>query len=191
MELVNLLNVKNRNELREWLIKHHTIEKECWVIVKRGTPKDDGVFWYLDAVEEALCFGWIDSTTKKISDTQTAQRLSPRRQKSPWTELNKERCRRMEKLGLMTLAGHAVLPDMTPDGFVIDEEILKELQREPQVWENFQKFPPLYRRVRIDTIQTNKKNTEVFKSRLEKLIVNTRECIMYGDWNDYGRLSDY
>ena len=191
MDIVNLLNVKNRNELREWLIKYYKIEKECWVIVKRGIPKEDGVFLYLDAVEEALCFGWIDSTTKKISNTETAQRLSPRRHRSTWTELNKERCRRMQKLGLMTPSGHAVLPNMAPDEFVIDAEILQELQREPQVWANFQKFPPLYQRVRIDTIQTNKKNTEVFKNRLDKLIKNTRECIMYGDWNDNGRLSDY
>lgn len=191
MELNNLLNLKNRNELREWLIQNHNIEKECWIVVKRGIPKDEGVFWYLDAVEEALCFGWIDSTTKKISDTETAQRLSPRRRRSPWTELNKERCRRMEKLGLMTPAGRAVFPDMTVDGFVIDKEIIEELQREPQIWANFQKFPPLYQRIRVDTIQTNKKNAEVFKNRLEKLIKNTRECTMYGDWDDNGRLSDY
>lgn len=191
MEVTNLLNVKNRNELREWLIQHHNTEKECWIVVKRGTPKDEGVFWYLDAVEEALCFGWIDSMTKKISDTETAQRLSPRRRISPWTELNKERCRRMEKLGLMTPAGRAVFPDMTLDGFVIDEEILEELKREPQVWANFQKFPPLYQRVRIDTIQTNKKNKDVLQKRLTKFIKNTRECVMYGEWDDNGRLSNY
>ena len=72
-------------------------KNECWVAVKRGRPVDDGTFWYIDAVEEAMCFGWIDSTTKKTEDGVTVQRLAPRRKGSLWSELNKERCRRMER----------------------------------------------------------------------------------------------
>ena len=67
----------------------------------------------IDAVEEAMCFGWIDSTTKKMDNGITAQRLAPRRKGSLWSELNKERCRRMERLERMTDAGRAVLPDMS------------------------------------------------------------------------------
>ena len=70
------------------------------MIVKRGRPQNDDTFWYIDAVEEALCFGWIDSTVKKLDNGITIQRLSPRKKGS-----NKERCRRMEKLGKMTQAG--------------------------------------------------------------------------------------
>ena len=188
MELKNLIDVKSRQELREWLKENYKSEPECWVVVKRGRPKDDGTFWYIDAVEEAMCFGWIDSTTKKISEEVTAQKLAPRKPKSLWSELNKERCRRMERLGLMTDAGRAVLPDMTETGFVIDDEILKALRSDPVVWENFNKFPALYQRVRIDTIQIKKKQPELFASRLEKFITNTKEGIMYGEWNDNGRL---
>ena len=191
MEIKNLLEVTNRDELRVWLEKYHQIEKECWVAVKRGRPKDDGIFWYIDAVEEAMCFGWIDSTTKTLDNGVTAQKLAPRRKGSLWSELNKERCRRMEKLGRMTDAGRAVLPDMTETGFVIDNEILELLQSDPVVWENFNKFPALYQRVRIDTIQIKKKQPELFASRLEKLITNTKEGIMYGEWNDNGRLINY
>ena len=64
-----------------------------------------GVLPYIDVVEEALCFGWIDSTLKKLPDGRLAQRLSPRRKKSHWTELNKQRCQDLEKRGLMTPAG--------------------------------------------------------------------------------------
>lgn len=78
MTINNLLNVKSRDELREWLMQNHDKEPECWVVVKRGRPVDDGTFWYIDAVEEAMCFGWIDSTTKKLADGVTAQRLCPR-----------------------------------------------------------------------------------------------------------------
>lgn len=188
MEPINLLPAKNRDELRAWLETHHDTEKECWVIVKRGRPTDDTTFWYIDAVEEALCFGWIDSTTKKFENGVTAQKLAPRRPGGLWSELNKERCRRMERLGRMTDAGRAVLPDLSPSGFVIDPDILRALQADETVWENFLKFPPLYRRVRIDTIQIKKKQPELFQRRLQKLIDHTRDGVMYGEWNDNGRL---
>ena len=111
MQPKNLLTAKNRNELRVWLAKNYDKESECWVIVKRGRPQNDNTFWYIDAVEEAMCFGWIDSTTKTLENGITAQKLVPRKKKSLWSELNKERCRRLEKLGLMTEAGRAVLPE--------------------------------------------------------------------------------
>lgn len=190
MEIKNLLPAKNRDELREWLIKNHKTEDECWVVVKRGRPIDNGTFWYIDAVEEAMCFGWIDSTTKKMSNGITAQRLAPRRKGSVWSELNKERCRRMERLGRMTNAGRSVLPDMSENGFVIDKDILTALQADQEIWENFQNFPPLYQRVRIDTIQIKKKQPDLFNSRLQKLLENTKVGVMYGEWNDNGRLLD-
>lgn len=59
MEPVNLLNAKNRDEIRQWFEHNYKTENEYWVIVKRGRPKDDGTFWYIGAVEEAMCFGWI------------------------------------------------------------------------------------------------------------------------------------
>lgn len=191
MQPTNLLNVKNRNELRQWLIENHDREKECWVVVKRGKPKNAATFWYIDAVEEAMCFGWIDSTAKKLENGVTAQRLAPRKKNSLWSELNKERCRRMEKLGFMTDAGRAVLPDMSPSGFVIDKDILNALQADKAVWNNFINFPSLYQRVRIDTIQIKKKQPELFNSRLQKFIENTRQNTMFGEWNDNGRLLNY
>ncbi len=86
----------------------------------------------------------------------------------------------MERLGRMTDAGRAVLPDASPKGFTMDADIEKVLKAESIVWENFQKFPPLYQRVRIDTIQIKKKQPELFQSRLQKLIENTRKGICMG-----------
>lgn len=186
MEIDKLLTFNKREELREWLLANSTTEKYCWVIVTIK-PKLDTLL-YLDVVEEALCFGWIDGVKKKLSETQTAQRLSPRAKKSPWTELNKERVRRLEKLGLMTDEGRKILPSDFHQPFKIDSVIEEKLKEDQQIYENFMAFPDLYRRIRIDTIQTNKKDTVLFESRLAKLIEQTKANKQYGAWHDNGRL---
>lgn len=189
MNIDNLLNLNTREMLREWLKENHNIERYCWILVSFKSKPD--TLLYLDAVEEALCFGWIDGIEKKISEDHLAQRLSPRSQKTSWTELNKERVRRMEKLGLMTDAGRKVLPDMNPEAFVIDPYIYQRLIEDQRVYDNFMGFPELYRRIRIDTIQRVRKDKELYLSRLEKFVKKTRDNQMYGDWNDNGRLLDY
>ncbi|XID94762.1 YdeI family protein [Paenibacillaceae bacterium WGS1546] len=186
MEIDNLIPAKSREDLRGWLQENGKTEKCCWVVVSMK-PQPETLL-YLDAVEEALCFGWIDGIKKKISDAQAAQRLSPRSKRSSWTELNKERVRRLEKLGLMSDEGRKVLPDMDKNAFKIDAVIAQRLQEERQVYENFMAFPDLYRRIRIDTIQSCRNQPELYKSRLDKFITNTRENKMYGQWHDNGRL---
>ena len=109
MEVTNLLSFKERNELRQWLMENHTIERECWVVSYRKKQPEWDALLYLDIVEEALCFGWIDSTCKKLPDGRLVQRLSPRRMRSHWTELNKQRCRDLKRHGLMTPAGLAAM----------------------------------------------------------------------------------
>jgi uncharacterized protein YdeI (YjbR/CyaY-like superfamily) len=186
MEIENLLAVRTKEDLRVWLCEKGRTERSCCVIVsKKPTP---GILLYLDAVEQALCFGWIDGTTKKYSETEFAHRLSPRRPKSSWTELNKERARRLERLGLMTAEGRNVLPDLHPDSFRIDPLIEQRLKENAVVYEHFTKFPVLYRTVRIDTIQSYKKDAELFNKRLDKFIKFTRQNKMYGQWHDDGRL---
>ncbi|MBR6410613.1 MAG: thymidylate synthase [Clostridia bacterium] len=187
---VNVLTVKNRQEFRAWLAEHSASEPECWVDVKRGRPADPEQFYYLDAVEEALCFGWIDST-QTVIDGVRMQRFSPRRKNSPWTELNKERVRRLEKLGLMTDAGRAVLPGMGPRSFRVDADIETAL-KQARVWSRFKSFPPLYQRVRAGNISFYKKrNPDAYEKMLAHLIEETRKGQMFGEWNDYGRLVNY
>ena len=122
MDHKNILEVVDRADFRKWLEQNGAAETECRISVKRGKPLDDTVFYYLDAVEEALCFGWIDSTHKVI-DGKRMQRFSPRKKNSPWTELNKERVRRLERFGLMTDAGRAVLPPIGVRSFKTDKDI--------------------------------------------------------------------
>lgn len=80
---------------------------------------------------------------------------------------------------------------MRPESFTIDKDIELLLKADDQLYENFINFPKLYRRIRLDTIQTNKDQPELYNKRLNKFIEQTRENKMYGQWNDNGRLIDY
>lgn len=183
----NDTHIKNRQDFRTWLKANHATASECWVSVKRGRPTDDDTFWYLDAVEEALCFGWIDSVGESI-DGVLIQRFSPRKKNSPWTELNKERVRRLERLGMMTDAGRRVLPPMGPRSFRIDEELEVALKK-ARVWSTFRSFPPLYQRIRAyNTTFYKTRDPQTYQKALAHLITETKKGKMFGEWNDYGRL---
>ena len=105
MKPKNVIQVSARAELRRWFEENHASCTEMWVRVKRGNRPVQGVIGYVDAVMEALCFGWIDSTLKKVDEGCPFQRFSPRRKGSHWTELNRERCRQLIAEGLMTEFG--------------------------------------------------------------------------------------
>ena len=127
-ELENVDIAHTREEFRCWLENNHGSERECWLKLKRGRPTEDA-FAYLDAVEEALCFGWIDGHLKSFEGCGALQRFTPRSRGSSWSELNKERVRRLERLGKMTDVGRACLPAMGPRSFRIYEGIEGELKK--------------------------------------------------------------
>ena len=111
MEITELLQYNDRQELRQWLSSHHAMRRDCWVVTYRGKQAPQwAALPYIEVVEEALCHGWIDSTLKRLPDGRLAQRLSPRRPRSHWTDLNINRCRDLERRGLMTAAGRAAIP---------------------------------------------------------------------------------
>lgn len=182
---INILDAKNRSELRSWLQNNHKTELECWVEVKIGNPIDESCLWYLDAVEECLCFGWIDSTKKKV-ENRLLQRLSPRKKNSHWSELNKARYLRLERLNLTTELGRSSFS--SSGKFYINEEISKIIDSDSDLNEKFHSFPILYQKIRIDCIQREIKNPERYYKMLEKFINMTKQQKMYGNWNDYGRL---
>ncbi|MBP3790269.1 MAG: hypothetical protein J6I52_11720 [Prevotella sp.] len=111
MEVENLLTFTNRRQLGEWLERNHLSERCCWVACNRSKTAKPDTLPYLDIVEEALCFGWIDSTLKKLPDERLAQRLSPRRKGSHWTDLNRQRCLDLDCRGLMTEYGRMALKE--------------------------------------------------------------------------------
>ena len=142
MEAVNLLHYRNRAELRRWLKENHNKEKCCWVVTYRSKyPPEWPAIPYIEVVEEALCFGWIDSTLKRLPDGRLAQRLSPRRAKSHWTQLNMDRCVDLEDRGLMTEAGRQAFEqafeyEIIPTDSEINQRIKEEAKlRRPGMYE--------------------------------------------------------
>jgi uncharacterized protein YdeI (YjbR/CyaY-like superfamily) len=109
MEIGETLYVTARDEFRKWLIANHKSKKEIWLIQYKKATKKPSIN-YVGAVEEAICFGWIDNIEKSMDAERYATRFSPRKPKSNWTNTNKERARKMIAAGKMTKAGRASLP---------------------------------------------------------------------------------
>ena len=161
MKLGKTLHVEDREAWRAWLSRHHGTEKEIWLIYYKkasGKPRIP----YNDAVEEALCFGWIDSTVKRVDGERTAQRFSQRRRGSQLSQANKERIRKLVLGKRMTPAGlaavsHAYNPKSDHDGFVIPKGILSAIMKNAAAWKHFQKLPPAYMRTRVAYIQDRRR----------------------------------
>ena len=186
----NIFRFNSAKVLREWLSKNYNKEEVCYLLLKHGKPKNDGHLYYLDAVEVVLCYGWIDSVRIKVNG-EVFHRFTPRRKGGLWTELNKERVRRLEKLGLMTDAGRSVLPDMEIQPIIIPDDVVKELKKENAL-QNFNQFPELYKRIRIYNLNFYKtKLPKQYDKALKNFLKYTKQNKMYGMWNDYGRLLNY
>ena len=185
MQVTTTFKPGDRPAWRAWLERNHRTASEIWLLLD-DHPEASTVS-YLDAVEEALCFGWIDGIQKRFSTDERAQRFTPRKPRSHWTELNKERARRLIRLGLMTEAGRATLPDLTlPHAVAAD--IVAALQAEPDAWPHFLAFPDLYRRVRTGYIEEARRDRGEFERRLRNFVRKTAGNQMFGNWNDSGRL---
>lgn len=193
MEVTNLLDIHTREELYAWYLENHDKVSDFWLRINRAREPFPGVVGYVDAVEVALCFGWIDSTQKRIDDGKPIQHFTPRRKRSNWCWNNIERCRRLIDLSEMTPAGLAVLPEHDPKNFVFEEWVLNALKADPIVWKNFNSFPGAYQRIKVDRIQhyNNTKRPEYALHMLQTLIDDTRKGKMQPGWDDNGKLFDY
>jgi len=170
----------SRNEWRKWLTEHYDSEPEIWLIYYRkvsGKPR----LSYDDAVLEALCFGWIDSTVKRVDDERFAQRFSPRKSTSTLSQMNKERIDELIKNRLITKAGlqaivHVYNPNSDHVKFVIPDEILSALKANPEAWKYFQMMPKSYQRIRIAYIKSRKRHgLEMYQKALNHFIKITAQ----------------
>lgn len=173
MELGKILYVSHRRAWRAWLSRHHAEEKEIWLAYYRkssGKPRIP----YNDAVEEALCFGWIDSTVKKVDEERFAQRFSPRRPNSKLSQMNKERIRRLITEKRMTNAGmaaiaHAYDGESDHGKARVSGDIMAAMRKNPAAYENFKKLPESYKRIRIAYIEGRRRQG---KGAFQKSLAN-------------------
>lgn len=185
METGRLHYAPDRKAWRSWLRRHHNTETEVWLVYYRkssGKPRIP----YNDAVEEALCFGWIDSTAKRIDDERFAQRFSPRRKGSRLSQLNRERLVSLISEGLMTPAGlaavsHAFDPKAPHKNPKIRKDVLSALRKDPAAWRHFRNLPERYVRVRIAYIESQRLHGRpAFRRSLDNFIKKTSENKRFG-----------
>ena len=164
----------DRNTWREWLSSHFETEKEIWFVFPMKASGEESLS-YNDAVEEALCFGWIDSTIKHIDPLHRAQRFTPRNPSSVYSRPNIERLSWLNDRGLLHPAVREnVLPLITAP-YVFPEDILSRLRADPVAWENYNAFPDAYRRIRVAYIDVARKRPEEFEKRMKSFLEKTRQ----------------
>ena len=165
------LYVKDRKQWRSWLAKNGECAPEIWLIYPKKHSKKARIP-YEDAVEEALCFGWIDGTTRKLDADRYVQRFTPRRKSSRWSAINIRRARKMIAAGKMTTAGRqAFRPERKTEAHPTELplELERTFQKRAAAWENFQGFPSFYRRMTVGWVASAKKE-ETRVKRLGKLM---------------------
>jgi uncharacterized protein YdeI (YjbR/CyaY-like superfamily) len=173
VEIGRTLQARNRAEWRRWLARNHLSRPEVWLVYHNKASGRPCVS-YNEAVEEALCFGWIDSTVKKVDAHRRVQRFTPRKPGSPLSAMNKERARRLIAQGSMTRAGLDAAGDLEEPLFVVPSDILRALKKEPEAWANFQAFPEHYQRIRIAFIDGARRRPDEFERRLRNFLKMTR-----------------
>lgn len=174
-----LLYVAERGAWRAWLEQHYRSEKDIWLVYYKkhtGKPRLE----YNDAVEEALCFGWIDSIVRSLDDDRYAQRFSRRQPKRPYSQANKERLRALAAQGKVAEDVLATLGDMFDAPFEIPPDILQAVRDNPQAWAHFQQFSEAYIRIRVGFIEAARRRPQEFEKRLAHFIEMTAKNKQFG-----------
>ena len=178
MKINKSFTPKNQKDWRKWLQKNHQREPDVWLVYYKPVSGKSNLD-YESSVEEALCFGWIDSIIQKIDDDKYARKFNPRRTDSQWSETNKRRVRKVIREGRMTEAGLAKItfdveqvdarqPATKRPPVEMPERIEQALRSQPGVWEALQKVSPSLRRNYILWLMDAKK-PETFERRLKLL----------------------
>ena len=170
----NTVYIHDRDSWRKWLYENHAQLSEIWLIYPNKISKEPRIP-YDDAVEEALCFGWIDGIAKKYDTKSIAQRFTPRRKNSNWSELNKERCRRLISENKMTEKGFEALGDALERPFVYPPDIIDALRKSEMIWARFESYPEFYKRIRIGYINEVRRSQNDFEKRLDSFIKAIKE----------------
>ena len=174
MKSIKILDVRGRREWRKWLSSHHDSESVIWLVFhKRHTGKP--CLAYDDAVEEALCFGWIDSIIKRLDDDRYARKFTPRKPDSNWSSINRRRYADLKSRGLLAAPGlerpptdrHRDAPQVSVS--VLPSYIEKRLKTVTRAWQYFQQLPPSQQRLYIGWNDSAKRD-ETKEKRLQEAL---------------------
>jgi uncharacterized protein YdeI (YjbR/CyaY-like superfamily) len=173
MQMTSTFHAPERETWHQWLEQHHATEKEIWLVYFKSHTGISSVP-YPDSVEEALCFGWVDSLIQKIDENQYARKFTPRRVGSVWSETNKNRVAKLIAEGRMTPAGFARIDfpldvsaaiSIQKEG-TIPEWLSTGLRSNSLAWENFLKLPPSHQK-RYVTWLTSARKDETRTKRMQ------------------------
>jgi uncharacterized protein YdeI (YjbR/CyaY-like superfamily) len=173
------LYFRTREEWRDWLMKNHNTSDGIWLVYYKK-PSGKPRIPYNDAVEEALCFGWIDGKIKRINDDYYIQRFTPRRKGSRWSRLNVSRVTSMQKAGKMMPAGMKAFQEAVDkpeliyeinldDNIVTPEDLLEALKKNESAFRNFNNFSLSNKRLYIFWLNSAKKE-ETRQRRISKIV---------------------
>lgn len=174
MNIGETLYASNRKDWRAWLAKNFDKKHEIWLILPHKNS-DKPRIPYNDAVEEALCFGWIDSTVKKWDEKSSVQRFSPRNPKSPVSQPNKERLRWLVQQKMLHPTMKDIAEKVLKEKFVFPPDIIDVIKNDAEAWKNYRKFSPAYIRIRVAYIDAARKRPEEFKKRLANFLEKTKQ----------------
>jgi uncharacterized protein YdeI (YjbR/CyaY-like superfamily) len=179
MKLGETLDVRTRAAWHSWLARNHSRKKEIW-LVYHAKASGRSSLAYNDAVDEAIAFGWIDSTVKRVDAHSRAQRFTPRRKGSPLSEMNKARARRLVREGRMRPAGRAALGSLLREPLVVAPDVRRALRAEPGALARFNRLPVAYKRIRLGFIEGARGRPEIFATRLRYFVRMTAQGKRYG-----------
>jgi len=171
---IKTVDVQNRQAWREWLKEHHDSNSEIWVVFYKRHTGVKGIS-YDDAVEEALCFGWIDSLIRRLDEERYARKFTPRRAGSKWSTINRRRYANLESRGLLALPGLKRAPtgqsgdSPRPSVSTLPPYIEETLKSDPRAWHFFKQLAPSYRRAYIGWIDSAKRQ-ETKEKRLREAL---------------------
>ena len=182
-----IVHCPSRLEWREWLAAHFESDQEIWLASPVKVSGEESVS-YNDAVEEALCFGWIDSTAGTLDATHQLRRFTPRRKGSPYSRPNIERLIWLDAHGMIHPKIRESVKDIVHEPYIFPEDIIDALQQDETVWKNYNSFSDSYRRIRVAYIDSARKRPEEFDRRLANFIKKTKQnklIIGYGGIDKY------
>ncbi len=179
MEIGKTLYISDKKSWHDWLEANFETEKEIWLIYPdkaSGQPR----IQYNEAVEEALSFGWIDSTVKHNAEHSSAQRFSRRNLKSEYSQANKERLKLLLAEGRIHPSLKESVENVLREKFVFPIDIIKAIKANKKAWANYQNFSSAYQRIRIAYIDGARNRPDEFRKRLDNFIKKTEQNRLIG-----------